>query len=124
MTPTPSPDDINRIIDLINNSGNDQHITILLLIVLVMVSSVALVLILILRYKPAFAFLSRSNGSPISTLDRLVEVLAEYNENFSKIIEQEDRRIVMRADDLKIQRESLVQLHKKMDIILEHVRSK
>lgn len=130
MTPTPSPNDINRIIDLIQNSGNDQQIMVLLLIVLIMVGSVALVLVAILRYKPNLGVLLGGGKSPTSTLDKLVEVLAEYNENFQKMIEQEDKRITMREEDLRaqkdlreedlrVQRESMALLHQKLDQLLE-----
>lgn len=130
MTPTPSPNDINRIIDLIQNSGNDQQIMVLLLIVLIMVGSVALLLVVILRYKPNLGMLLGGSKSPASTLDKLVDVLAEFNENFQRMIEQEDKRITMREDDLRAQkelreedlkthRESMALLHQKLDQLLE-----
>lgn len=126
MTPTPSPNDINRIIDLIQNSGNDQQIMVLLLIVLLMVGSVALVLVLAIRYKPDLAIFRKNGNGSASTLDRLIAVLAEYNDNFQKMIEQEDKRISMREDDLRMQsedrtaqKESLDLLHKKLDSLLE-----
>lgn len=126
MTPTPSPNDINRIIDLIQNSGNDQQVTILLLIVLIMVGTVAAGLVLAIRYKPNLSIFKGNSGNNVSAMDKLIEVLGEYNDNFKMMIdeiramrEQEDKRVEMRKNDLETQNESLRSLHKKLDSLLE-----